>query len=255
VVSAPQRPEAMGEIREICEARGAMLRVVGEDWVWEEREFDLDGQSLTVTSRLDPGQTYPNLQIPLLGEHQMVNAATAVAISELLRAQGLPVSDEAIRAGLRSVEWPGRMELLARAPAVLVDGAHNGDSAGQLARSIRRHFGARPLTVVFGASAGKDVPGMLDALLPEARRLILTRSRNERALDPRELREAAAGWAGPTEAAGSVEEALRSALEESAPDEIICVTGSLFLVTEAREAWLRMAGQPLPELDPQIEAG
>lgn len=255
VVSAPQRPEALEIIRETCRQRGATLRVVGQDWTWDPGRFDLYGQTLSVQSHLADRPHYRNLWIPLLGEHQLINAATAVAITELIARQGIGVSTDSFSRGLRSVRWPGRMEILSDHPLFIVDGAHNEYSARQLAISLRRHFGRRPMVLIFGASAGKDISGMFEALLPEACRVIMTRSRNQRAVQPGRLQELAARWNIPVELAPSVEEAVKLATGDDVQEKVICATGSLFLVGEARAVWMRLSGQPLPYIDPPVEAG
>jgi len=229
VVSAPQRSEAMEVIREVCSERGATLRVVGQDWTWDPHGFDLHGQTLSVHSLLADEPHYENLWIPLLGEPQLINAATAVAITELIARQGVRVP--------------------------VVDGAHNGHSARQLAASLRRHFGHRPIVLIFGASAGKDISGMFEALLPEAHRVIVTRSHNQRAVQPKRLGELAEGWNVPVELTPSVEEAVKLAARDDREEKVICATGSLFLVGEVREVWLRITGQPLPYIDPPVETG
>ncbi len=255
VVSAPQRPEVMEVIREVCGERGATLRVVGQDWTWDPHGFDLHGQTLSVHSLLADEPHYENLWIPLLGEPQLINAATAVAITELIARQGVRVPRDSVSRGLRSVRWPGRMEILSREPLFVVDGAHNGHSARQLTASLRRHFGHRPIVLIFGASAGKDISGMFEALLPEAHRVIITRSHNQRAVQPKRLRELAEGWNVPVEFTPSVEEAVKLAARDDREEKVICATGSLFLVGEVREVWLRMTGQSLPYIDPPVEAG
>jgi hypothetical protein len=93
----------------------------------------------------------------------------------------LTISDKAIRAGLANVRWPGRLEILNRDPLIVVDGAHNGDSARKLAAALRDVFGEQPWTIVLGISADKDIPAILDALVPLTAHVIVTRAHNVRA--------------------------------------------------------------------------
>ncbi len=121
VVCAPQEDEALAVVEATCRKRGARLALVGRDWTWEgaNSSFQVAG----------PLGAYAPLSIPLLGIHQLVNATTAVAAIDALRWRGIEVAPEYIREGLENVCWPGRLEVLARQPLVVVDGAHNADSA------------------------------------------------------------------------------------------------------------------------------
>ncbi|MEW6094551.1 MAG: folylpolyglutamate synthase/dihydrofolate synthase family protein, partial [Chloroflexota bacterium] len=139
VVSAPQADEALAVLERISAERGSPLTLVGRDMEIKAREHSLDGQSLTI---LNPQSSIHNpksviLRIPLLGAHQVVNAATAYAA---LRASGLNVSDKAIRKGFAAVNWPCRFEVARREPPVIFDSAHNVDSFQKLAQTLEDYF-------------------------------------------------------------------------------------------------------------------
>jgi len=144
--------------------------------------------------------------------------------------------DRAIRAGLAAVEWPGRFQILRERPWLVVDGAHNDESARRLAEAYRDVFGGRACHLVFGTSAGKDWGGMLDALLPLASSVTLTRSRHDRAIALAEPARALDGRGIPTTVEPSVAGAVRRALASAGPDDVVLATGSLFVVGEAIEA-------------------
>ena len=248
VVSAPQPPEAMAVIEQVCREREAELVVVGRDWTWEAGEANLKGQWFKVAG--GGGQEASrSFWIPLLGRHQLINATIVVAAVEMLRRQGVHIPEASVREGLRRVRWPGRLEVLGRRPFLIVDCAHNADSAQKLAAALRELFAYRDLILVFGASADKDIRGMMRALLPLAREVILTRAHHPRAADPGELREEARslGWeaAISEDVAGALSQALKLADE----DDLVCVTGSTFVVAEAREAWAELTGGAMPERD------
>jgi len=133
VVSAPQTGEALAVIKSTCRRRDAPLTLVGCDWTWQAGPADLDGQMFTIRHGQD---SLEGLWLPLLGAHQQVNATTSVAALSVLREAGAIVPQEAIRQGLRAVYWPGRLEILGRAPLVVADSAHNGDSANKLQTSL-----------------------------------------------------------------------------------------------------------------------
>ncbi len=250
VVTAPQRPEALAVIEETARARHASLTVVGRDWVWEPGPFDLTGQSFAVRrtgdGRDDLAGAY---RIPLLGRHQLENGATALAALQILLERGFRLSRAAAQEGLKNVQWPGRLEILSTDPLVVVDCAHNPYSTEVLREALREWFPGRRWVLIFGASADKDIPGMLRTLLPIADYLIVTRSDHPRSATPVELADIAASVGGGAEIAVNIRRALQRALTLLKPDTGILVTGSIFLVAEAREEWAEHNGQPVPEND------
>ncbi|HIC93960.1 MAG TPA: bifunctional folylpolyglutamate synthase/dihydrofolate synthase [Anaerolineae bacterium] len=255
VVSAPQAPEAMAVIEQVCRERGAELLVVGRDWTWEAGETNLEGQWFKVASgkwqmaNLRSQNPSRSFWIPLLGRHQLINATVVVAAVEVLRQRGVRISEDGLREGLRRVRWPGRLEVLGRRPFLVVDCAHNADSAQKLAAALRELFAYRDLILIFGASADKDIRGMMRALLPLAREVILTRAHHPRAADPGALWEEARSLGWEAAIGGDVADALSQALELADEDDLVCVTGSTFVVAEAREAWAELTGGAMPERD------
>ncbi len=250
VVTAPQRPEALAVIEETARARQAPLTVVGRDWVWEPGPFDLKGQFFTVR-RIGEGRNdlAGEYWLPLLGRHQLENGATALAALQILLERGFRLSLTAAQEGLRIVKWPGRLEILNTDPLVVVDCAHNPYSTEVLRETLREWFPGRRWVLIFGASADKDIPGMLRALLPIADYLIVTRSEHPRSATPVELADMAASVGGGAEIAVNIRRAFQRALTLLRPDTGILVTGSIFLVAEAREEWAEHNGQPVPEND------
>jgi dihydrofolate synthase/folylpolyglutamate synthase len=188
--------------------------------------------------------------IPLLGEHQLANATTAIAVAELLPGLGVNISQEAVAQGLRHAHWPGRLEVLSRAPFLVVDGAHNGDSARKLVAAIRELFPHRRLILIFGALTGHSVPDMLDALLPVADKVILTRTNRLRAVATSDLLREVYAQRREAEITETVAEAMEKALALASTGDLICATGSLSVVAEVQEAWARRQGVELAERDP-----
>jgi dihydrofolate synthase/folylpolyglutamate synthase len=246
VVSAPQSTEALSVIETTCNQQGAPLTLVGRDWRWELDAADLDGQAFAL---VEGRRVIDELWIPLLGEHQVVNAATAVAALSLLRRAGIDLSQAVIREGLRAVYWPGRMEILGRAPLVVADGAHNADSAQKLVAALRDYCDYRRLVVVWGASADHATPELMEALLSGADRAIAVRSRHARAADPSWLQAQAAELGFCLEVKETVAQALTAVLDDAEPGDLICCTGSIFVAAEAREAWFARQDMTLPPSD------
>jgi dihydrofolate synthase/folylpolyglutamate synthase len=151
---------------------------------------------------------------------------------------------------LRSVCWPGRLEVLGRTPLVAADSAHNGDSARKLIAALRDLAGNRRLIVVLGGSADHITPEVLTLLLGEADRAIATRSRHSRAAEPAWLKARAEELGFSVQVSETVAQALASALDWAGSEDLVCCTGSVFVAAEAREAWFARQGMALPPSDP-----
>jgi len=248
VISAPQPIEALQVIERTAEKVGTSLTLVGRDWQHESIHTSAEGQRFLAfpTANRSGKRAYA---LPLLGQHQQVNATTALATIAQLRKAGLNVPDEVIYAGLRSVRWPGRLEILGRRPWVIADGAHNGDSMQKLRAALTELFKYKDMILVFGASADKDVDGMLDAILPAATHVLVTQARHPRAAAPEALIEHIS-TRGKRARAIPVGQVLGEALALADEDDLICVTGSLFVIAELRAAWFKYKRQPLPPSDP-----
>ena len=249
VVTSVQAPEALETLERIAAERGAPLTVVGRDWRYQAVSHSLESQRLEIWSAEEDQQIqalraagHPaawrpfQLEIPLLGAHQVENAATAYAALQALRGRGWPIAADALQAGLRAVRWPGRFEILQSRPFVVVDGAHNQDSARRLAAALRDYFPGRRVILIFGASADKDIPGMLDELLPQAARLILSQAVHPRAIEPEQLARLAAERGVAVEVRAPVAAALEYALETAGPEDVVVACGSLFIVAEVQTA-------------------
>ncbi len=245
VISAPQVDEAMQMIETVCREHRARLIVVDRDWKWETNPGNLRGESFAIC-----GQSYA---LPLIGNHQVVNAVTAMAaINGFGERTGLTVSSDAIRSGMANVTWLGRMEILKEAPYLIVDSAMNGDSAEKLVQTLNHYFPGYKITFIYGASNDHPISDMLEALLPISDRMFVVASRHPRAATPQYLTVAAAKLGYQTIPMANVPRALDAALKQVGPNDVICVTGSLFLAADAREAWLRSNNLPLPPIDPII---
>jgi dihydrofolate synthase/folylpolyglutamate synthase len=248
VVCAPQRPEALKIIAGACQERNAPLTLLGKDWLWERTGANLEGQGLRVTCHtpdgggLMPQDGMEEFWIPFLGLYQLVNATTAIATMDQLRRQAVNLSLKQVRDGLRAARWPGRLEILARDPLLVMDGAHNVDSIQRMLTTLEEDFPYERLKVVVGFSADKDVQGMLAELTSRVDELILTKSIHPRSADPNELVKKAGHSRAQVSVVRDAPSAMWQALAGAHPEDLICVTGSLFVVAEARAAWLDAQG-------------
>ncbi|GJL57225.1 MAG: bifunctional folylpolyglutamate synthase/dihydrofolate synthase [Nitrospirales bacterium] len=199
------------------------------------QEFSFLETSPTVFTYKGPRWTIPGLQTNLLGRHQMVNASNALALLETAVNGTFPISFPAIRTGLQNVKWKGRLEIMQRNPLLILDGAHNLASAQVLFDFLHPqiHDGAgRKLILVVGMMRDKNLQGFLRVFIPLVDHLILTQPRMERAASVDELNQAVEGRdLVPCLIADSWEAVCR-AKDISNPADVICVTGSLFLVGE-----------------------
>jgi dihydrofolate synthase/folylpolyglutamate synthase len=251
VVSAPQQPEALAAIEAVAAERDAPLILGGRDWQWEALSRCGAGQRMRLWQSDDTGEpAYPCLDVPLLGDHQLENAANAVMALEECRARGLAISRATIAAGIAQVQWLGRFEVLQRDPVLVVDGAHNIDSMQKLLRTVRAEFPNQGIAVVFGAGQGHLPADLLAALTGPVVRVHLARADHPKATEVSELAAAAAAAGLEATASETVSQALELALATVRENELVLVTGSLFVVAEARRAWMSLKGLPEPPSDP-----
>ncbi len=249
-VSAPQRAEAIQAIEAISRGRGAELVEICRDWDYEIGPADREGQSFTVRRITDHGSPLDGeYWIPLLGRHQLENAAAAIAALDLLQRGSFDLPVQAVDRGLQEVRWPGRMEILSQDPLVVVDCAHNPYSARTLRDALEEWFPDRSWVMVFGASADKDIAGMLETLVPISDYTIVTRANHPRAMSPIELADVVVGVGGGAEVSLNARKSLERALTMMDPDNGLLATGSIFLVADLREAWARHTGSALPDND------
>ena len=250
VVSAPQRAEAIKVLQAVSQERGAPLIEVGRDWDYAVGPADFDGQVFTARHIGNEGSELDGeYWLPLLGRHQLENSTSAIAALDVLRQRGFRIPNEAVHEGLRDVHWPGRMEILSTEPLIVVDCAHNPYSAQVLRQALEEWFPGQRWVLTFGASADKDVAGMLRALLPISEYVIVTRSDHPRAAAPIELADIVVSVGGGAEVTVNTRKALRRGLTMMDPGSGLLATGSVFLVADAREEWARYTGAPLPDND------
>jgi dihydrofolate synthase/folylpolyglutamate synthase len=227
-------------IRGVCEERGATLVEVAQACALRRTGSSEEGQDFALRT---PRATY-KLRLPLLGHHQIDNAATAVLALESLSSDAVEIDEPIVRRGLAAVRWPCRIELLRRRPLVVADGAHNGDSARALARTLREDLGRSDAVLVVGCSGDKDVGALADELAPLATHVIATRSRHPRAMEAREVARIFSEREVPVAVEESVAVALETALGLVEPSGTVVVCGSLFVAAEAREHVLGVAFDP-----------
>ena len=242
VVIAPQTPEALSPILAACQEKEAAPILVGRDVTWEEGRSGTDGQHFKVRGRNGEYELY----MPLLGTHQLENAASAVAALEALGSQGIDVPAKAMEVGFEKVSWPCRMEILSRSPLLVADGAHNVYSVESLLTSLPDYLEYDRLILVAGFSRDKNVEGMARALGEKADIIVATASRHPRSMQAVEVADLFPGSGKPV-LVSTPAEALGIATKIAEKKDLVLATGSLFLAAEIREVALGIEPEIYPE--------
>ena len=238
VISAVSDPAALEVILSTCEEKESSLKLYGRDF---ELLYNLTygietgriGQAVGIQGLL---REYPEVFVPLLGEHQAINAACAVAACEIYAGSLSALSSAEVEAGMKRVKSPGRLEVVSLDPLVLLDGAHNPDGAGRLAHVISNDLDYENLILVVGILEDKDARHMLELLLPPASTVVVTQSLDERAMPAHALAAMVKEAGHDCVVVEEVAEAVKFARTLAAVSDMVCVTGSLYTVGEARSA-------------------
>ncbi len=227
-ITVPQAPEAMQTLREVASEVKTPL------WLADHKGIERVEFQGELTRQVFSVKPVPALR----GSFQRENAALALGAIARLRPYEFGISDTMIQEGLRTVQWPGRLEVAGLSPLIVLDGAHNGDSAQKLAVALRAEFRFERLLLVLGMSHDKQVDDILKALMPHADGVVLTRSRHPRAHSDLDKIAGLVRLLTGAELlmTGDIPEALDRVRELARPTDLICVTGSLFVVGAAREA-------------------
>jgi len=230
VVSSPQKDEALEVLERVASEKNASFSLIGRDIKFKALVSSLDGQGLALIYQ----QSTIEMSIPLLGLHQVENAATAYLA---LKMSGLEITDEQIQKGFSQVKWPARFEILRRKPPVVIDSVHNRDSALRLRETLDQYFPDIPVIMVFCTLEDKDISGMLDELKPRLEQVIATRAEHPRAPSAEWLAEQVNKAAIPVEAVTPVALALERALELAGESKIVLSAGSVAFAGEISVAW------------------
>ena len=229
VVLSPQPEEVTSVISNICYKQGANLVRVGKEVTWRGMNGDLSHQSIMVEGR----RGIYHVTIPLLGDYQLENTATAVAALEVLVSRGFDISSQDIAQGLAKVKWPGRFQILQHSPIVLVDGAHNVASIKRLVENVKAYFSYKRALLIFGVSCDKDIPGIVRELVSLSPQVIVTHTSHPRAASPSVIATEFVKMGVNSKITENIPQALFQALSLASEQDLICVTGSLFVVAEA----------------------
>ena len=229
LICSSQRPSSLKVIKDKCRSRSARLFVLGRDF--KAQNIRLSKKHTLFNFRFN-GLTLKDLKTHLLGEHQVENASLALATLSLLEREGIVKRRIDYKRGLRASYLPGRFEVVNKSPLTIVDIAHNASSFSALGRSLKRYFPRKKIILIFACSQDKNAKKMLKQI--DYSYLILTGFNNPRSQDPLELKKIVGP--GKVWLAKNIREALREAGRKYRDKWIIVISGSLFLVSEAKEA-------------------
>ena len=228
-----QEDEALEVIRQRCEEQIATLLLEGRDWELADLTPAVGGQAIAIRGLQ---ATYDDILLPIYGEHAAHSAAAAVVAVETLLERAL--DRDAVRLALGAATSPGRLEVAARRPLVILDGAHNPAAARALAEALPDTFTWDRLHLVMGVFADKDLDGIVGPLAPFADAGYAAAVESDRARPPHEVADAMIAHDIPTETFTTVRDALDAAASAASDGDLILVAGSLYTVADARRALL-----------------
>ncbi|MHC4208610.1 MAG: bifunctional folylpolyglutamate synthase/dihydrofolate synthase [Planctomycetota bacterium] len=237
-LSVEQTPEVEAVLREAAEKLAVPLRIVNKDIEFSYR-FGASGNlgpHTRVCLLTETGQ-YMHLPVPLPGEHQAMNCGLALAAIDALKGAGFSFPEVPLHEGLAATNTPGRMEIVWKQPRILIDGAHNPAAISALMRCVGAYVPYDSMICIFGCCEDKDIPAMLDRLALGGDKVIFTRARaTPRAAEPDELHRQFTERCGKmSQVASTLPQALDLATRAVGRDDLICITGSFYLVGEARK--------------------
>ena len=239
-VLAPQKDASVRSVigRQCHMVSADLVDVGSRPFKLKTQSHELSGQNFTFESPLGN----MDLKVKLLGAHQVTNAFTAAIAAKVLAQKGAQITDQNISDGLAAASINGRFEIIpsgqgpAGAPTVVLDGAHNHESAAALAATLKTLFKTNKCIFVLGVNNDKNINAIWRELHAMSKTVISTRSQSARAMDPKEIANAVSFQSNPLSAStDSVPEAIELAFKSADPDDIVCITGSLYVVAEARE--------------------
>ncbi|MFQ5414760.1 MAG: bifunctional folylpolyglutamate synthase/dihydrofolate synthase [Phycisphaerae bacterium] len=241
IVCAPQRESVKQTLRDAAEAVNAPLRFADENVDFSYRfEFSRTAGRHARICLTTPESRFEHLHVPLLGAHQATNCAVALNILDVLKSRGFPIDDQKAMTGLEDIQLAGRMEMICERPRILVDGAHNAASVEAVMRAIGQNIPYDSMVVIFACQKDKDITGMIRQVQLGADKCIFTWTGSPRSADPVELGAEYTEQSGRTaQVADSLEDAMQIALSAVTREDLICITGSFYIVGEAKRRYTR----------------
>jgi dihydrofolate synthase / folylpolyglutamate synthase len=235
LITAVSQPKIISLLRSISNEKECTFISIEEDFRIIEGSADLRGQTFTLKTQ---SQTLTELTIPLLGPHQLINAACAIAAINVLNHDEYQINLQDIRNGLEKVSWPGRFEIMQQCPLFIIDGAKDPEAINSLVKTVKQYLPHRNIVCIFGVSSDKDYYLMISRLSEITENFIFTEHRVEnRTTKARHLKELAEKIVKTSKIINPISKAIQYAEGLTKPNDVVLITGSVFLVGEAREYW------------------
>jgi len=232
VIAHIENEAAFDVVKNVALERSAPIKRSGKDFKVELKTISSGSQTIDFAL----GDIHlEDVEVPLLGRHQATNAGLALAACLELRSQGIPMNASTLRKGLESTRWEGRMEIISRHPTIVLDCAHNPDAVRKLTYALRENFPFQRCILVLGMMADKPIDEMLEIFSKIADHIILTKPHQKRAMDPKKLTHRLQRDLNQIEVINDISHALRTAKNAAKPDDLICIAGSIFTVSEAKQ--------------------
>jgi dihydrofolate synthase/folylpolyglutamate synthase len=233
-ITAARQKKVLEILENICLRRRAKLCCLG-------RDIKIKKQKNGFFTYRGLCRNIKNLTIPLRGDHQISNAAVALATIELCTKRGFYIDDTAIHTGLKNTCWEARMEILQDHPLFLLDGAHNPAGIEALCRSLKKDFPCHRLILIFGSLADKDYQRMLKKIVPLAKIIILTQLKTRRTAQVADISETVKKMGYTAIVTETVSQAIKQALDLAKKQDLICATGSFYLAGEVKQAFPKIS--------------
>ncbi|MBC2582868.1 folylpolyglutamate synthase/dihydrofolate synthase family protein [Clostridium sp. DJ247] len=238
VIMYPQEKEAEAVIEKVCIERNCKLIKVPHDCIIYEKDFDKISKKSNRYIQKFKLKTYENtydIELSLLGLHQLMNCATSVFAIEEIITQGVNITKDHIISALAEVKWIGRLEVMKNKPLVVIDGAHNIDGIKKLKENVRNYFEYNNMILILGILADKEVEKMIEIIVPMAKRVIAVTPNNERAQSSEKLKNIIDKYNANCEAVENYNDAYRLARSYCNDDDLLLVSGSLYMIGDMRK--------------------
>jgi len=234
VISSKQYDKAYKEIKKIANERNSLIYSTGKEINYKIVKSNIKGVIFNLKGIY---RNYKNLHTSLLGRHQADNASTAITAVEALKIKGINISEKAIRDGLEKVKWTGRLEIIQNNPTLILDGAHNPNGVKIARQALEEIFSYHRLILVLAIFADKDYKKMIQIIAPIADLIITTKAKSPRAASPQIIAKEAVQYIDENKIiiTENIPQAINFALSKSNQDDLICITGSLYTVGEAKK--------------------
>ena len=226
-----QKEEAEEVIKDVCKEKNTKyIEANFEDM--KIKKSDIYSQVFDCTIL---GERMEDMEISLIGEHQVNNAILALTVIKVLRDERqVEISEEATRRGFLNTKWPGRIEKIKDNPVFIIDGAHNEDGAKSLSKALDKHFKGKKMTLLIGMLKDKDIDGVLELLMDKFDKVITTTPDNDRAISAEELQDKIKKYVDDVIAIPNIEDAVKYTLDNAKEDDIIISAGSLYMIGHIR---------------------